>query len=878
MAILHGIYLLLTILVGKSIAQNTPSDDTLSDVCQWTQLRAATVRDAVYVNGGNMRTAFNGYNPIDGSVYTFNFSQPFQTSNKSFSALFTALSAPHLKEDYFDGTIFATDEKIYLYGYDYVSLTLRITSHILCRGLIDDPNVATPPGHVVGYQLYSTGSGQMPSLLNETLSVSSYITDGAGVNVPSESLGFYFSGMEAPGGVEIQYGDTTADTPSAAVESFIQAYMPSGQETQWSNLTWPTGVKPRANAQLVWLPVSSQGVLIVIGGVVDPQNLLLDSGYDNASQITDSQSTSPGFMTSLPVYDVGTQRWFTQDANGEVPGQLTEFCSVVAQADGSSTFEIYIYGGYDGLNGSSRGDVWVLSVPDFIWIHAYDPGSDLTHARDSHACVKPYPDQMFVIGGETIGGETNGSCISGGVIDVFNLNNLTWQNHYDPTIWANYTIPSIVASKISATPTATSGLSAILGTKYQKNIPTYYPYPPPSVPKSKSSSNSLPIILGAVLGVVGFLFILFVIWWFFFRKGGKSVTSETQSSGRGRGRGGIYSWARGVPYKPDASVTTTEVEEPRGDPLTGYYEAPGDWKYRDTSEVEAAVTHRPATPRSVHAEADGVQMYEMHATNTHPTSPRSAHVEADGAERFEMHVVERGSPDTPAEMATSYRIKDHSFYPRDPAGASQTMSPTPGTRSTTSHDASSPSPYVLPQGVIETGYATSHPAADSPQLPSPDQSPPMLSTVEHRPSHKRNVSSMSSDIPIPAPTGSGSPDLDDLERLSGLGYPNSRPVHTRNMSSLSSGIAQLPSPAEQVLSEEDQRRSALLNDLPSPSPASPPLVPDEPSTVGMPTQEGEVSPESQALGNYQTLRNARTVVTRKQVPGRSAFGEEFESP
>jgi hypothetical protein len=154
----------------------------------------------------------------------------------------------------------------------------------------------------------------------------------------------------------------------------------------------------------------------------------------------------------------------------------------------------------------------------------------------------------------------------------------------------------------------------------------------------------------------------------------------------------------------------------------------------------------------------------------------------------------------------------------------------------------------------------------------------MLSTVEHRPSHKRNVSSMSSDIPIPAPTGSGSPDLDDLERLSGLGYSNSRPVHTRNMSSLSSGIAQLPSPAEQVLSEEDQRRSALLNDLPSPSLASPPLVQDEPSTVGMPTQEGEVSPESQALGNYQTLRNARTVVTRKQVPGRSAFEEEFESP
>jgi hypothetical protein len=724
--------------------------------------------------------------------------------------------------------------------------------------------------------LYSTGSGQTLGLLNETLNVSSYITSGAGVNVPSESLGFYFSGMEAPGGSQVLYDDTAADTPSV-VESFIQVNMSGVQETQWSNLTWPAGVKPRANAQLVWLPVSSQGVLVVIGGVVDPQKLAYGS-YDNTSQILDSQSTSPGFMTSLPVYDIGNQQWFVQDTSGDVPGQLTEFCSVVAQADGSSTFEIYIYGGYDGLNGSSRGDVWVLSVPDFIWIHAYDPGSDptnnFTHARDSHACVKPYPDQMFVIGGEN----TNDACTNG-IIDVFNLSSLAWLDNYDATIWADYTIPSIVAGNISATPTATSmnrSLSAILGTKYQKNISTYYPYVQ-LVSNSHSGFKWLPAVLGAVLGVVGLLFILFAIWWFLRRK---SVTSETQSSGR------VRSWINGVSGKPDASVTTTEVEDSGSSPLAGYYEVPGDWKYRhasspqaDTSEITAVVTHRPATARSVRAEADGTERYEMHATNTLPASPRSVNVEADGTERYEMHALERGSSDTPAEMATSYRFRDHALYPRDPAGVSQTMSPTLGARSTTSHDASSPSPYVLPQRLTETDYAISHTAADSPQLSSPDQSPPMPSTVEHTSSHKRNVSSMSSGIPIPTSTGSSSPDLDALEAVSGLGYSNSRPVHTRNMSSLSSGIAQLPSPAEQVPPEEDHRLSTLLAGLPSPSPAAAPMIQVEPSTVGTTTQENSIDPESQPLVNYQTLRNARAGVTRKQVPGRSAFTEqEFGSP
>jgi hypothetical protein len=119
MAILRGVYLLLAMLIGKSIAQDNPLD-----VCVWTQLRAATVRDAVYVNGGDMRTTGSVVSPLDGgAIYFFNFSQSFETTNKNFSASFEQRSAPPMA-GYIDGTIFATDEKIYLYGYDYVSLTL----------------------------------------------------------------------------------------------------------------------------------------------------------------------------------------------------------------------------------------------------------------------------------------------------------------------------------------------------------------------------------------------------------------------------------------------------------------------------------------------------------------------------------------------------------------------------------------------------------------------------------------------------------------------------------------------------------------------------------------------------------------------------------
>jgi hypothetical protein len=119
MAILHYVYLLLAILIGKSIALYT-----ISDVCTWTQLRAATVRDAVYVNGGSLYTTdeIPGSAPLDGAIYAFNFSQSFETTNNNFSTFFTRLPGQNPMADYWDGTIFANNETLYLYGYDYVSL------------------------------------------------------------------------------------------------------------------------------------------------------------------------------------------------------------------------------------------------------------------------------------------------------------------------------------------------------------------------------------------------------------------------------------------------------------------------------------------------------------------------------------------------------------------------------------------------------------------------------------------------------------------------------------------------------------------------------------------------------------------------------------
>jgi hypothetical protein len=96
--------------------------------------------------------------------------------------------------------------------------------------------------------------------------------------------------------------------------------------------------------------------------------------------------------------------------------------------------------------------------------------------------------------------------------------------------------------------------------------------------------------------------------------------------------------------------------------------------------------------------------------------------------------------------------------------------------------------------------------------------------------HTRNISSISNSFPQVSPpleqpstnpqpqppqhTRTTSEDeLDALEAFHTGGAPPFRPSHTRNLSSLSSGINQLPTPVEELSQEERHRQSTLLASL-----------------------------------------------------------------
>src|SRR5271156_5968062 len=104
MAVFHVLSLMAITLIGSSLAQ---------PVCTWTGLRAAIVRDALYVNGGSVTTIIEepGTNANFGGVYALNLSRSFNTSSNDFSALFTMLPGS-MAGTYLDGTMFANNDEL----------------------------------------------------------------------------------------------------------------------------------------------------------------------------------------------------------------------------------------------------------------------------------------------------------------------------------------------------------------------------------------------------------------------------------------------------------------------------------------------------------------------------------------------------------------------------------------------------------------------------------------------------------------------------------------------------------------------------------------------------------------------------------------------
>jgi hypothetical protein len=107
-----------------------------------------------------------------------------------------------------------------------------------------------------------------------------------------------------------------------------------GSET-WSNKTFPSSIPARKNAEVVWLPVGTQGTLVVVGGALNRDLVRY------RTDVTTEQTTQGmAFVEKVHLYDISNDKWYTQPTTGDNPGPTSEFCTVVAPSQDGKSFQV----------------------------------------------------------------------------------------------------------------------------------------------------------------------------------------------------------------------------------------------------------------------------------------------------------------------------------------------------------------------------------------------------------------------------------------------------------------------------------------------------------------------------------------------------------
>ncbi|KAL1846166.1 hypothetical protein VTK73DRAFT_346 [Phialemonium thermophilum] len=690
------------------------ADQVNTTMCYWEQLRGAVIRDTVYLDGGYIwwlpglsdgtyGPVTSDYNPL-GLVYTLNFSVPFDTT-QNITALFQTISkapsggnANNVAPTYYDGAMLANDDEWFLYGG-----MLRQTAAY-----------AEPyPDDVTSFQAYQYGvqkDGFRPGFVDVRLPkpMTRYLAYGGAANAPSENLAWYFSGMHSPTWGEIFTPSLNESLTAVNVsDTLILLNMTTQQQETWHNETLPTSIHGRANPELVWVPVGDRGILVALGGVVYPEFVTSARQSTNPEA---SEAQSPEFMSTIDIYDVSNDTWYQQVTQGPGPGALTRGCAVVAPAKDYSSFNIYYYGGYDGLHPTQdfNDDVWVLSLPSFVWKKVATGTAG--HGRAGHRCFMPYPDQMMVIGGYTAFTGDSPSCLKGGIIQLFNLSSAQWMPSYDPSVWNNYSVPKAVYDAIGgdgdggATMTApaqqgwaTPGLSRVFSRHYDVGkITRYYPYTPI---EGKNSTNPvykprthlgtpkyLAPVLGTILGLVfvALLVVCIILW----RKrrllrAGSSSLSGTEDSKRW-----IISWIRGQSGQqhPDNKAPTTTTEETPASPDAG-----------DLETAERPVTRHEMANTYIAELMDTSPPVELQDTGLTPVEIINRHSHFAPGKGGPTRAARSGSSPFTFTSTSDFSSVTQTDHPSSNSLVSAPGGPTaPAPRPTDSNGATSPESVVRP--------------------------------------------------------------------------------------------------------------------------------------------------------------------------------------
>ncbi|KAI0012974.1 hypothetical protein F4779DRAFT_625630 [Xylariaceae sp. FL0662B] len=234
----------------------------------------------------------------------------------------------------------------------------------------------------------------------------------------------------ALGGAVTSKTDTSVrkDGPGYALLGLVSFNFDTGRWENTSSAEFQ-GYGTSLNARAEYVPFGPNGLLLFLGGAETP----VDATEASIVQIS---------WDTLTLHDPVTGKWYTQATTGTRPPTVERACSVGVRGP-NNTYEIFMYGGVSDQTGSASSEVYVLSLPGFVFFRSTSPGTP----RRDHACAVVGKKQMLSVGGNDGRRTTNSSAVSLDPwkqgLGIFDMSEMKWTNSYDPGA-EDYASPAVV--------------------------------------------------------------------------------------------------------------------------------------------------------------------------------------------------------------------------------------------------------------------------------------------------------------------------------------------------------------------------------------------------------------------------------------------------
>ncbi|KAI5779962.1 hypothetical protein DFH27DRAFT_363842 [Peziza echinospora] len=208
-------------------------------------------------------------------------------------------------------------------------------------------------------------------------------------------------------------------------------------EQRWETQTLPSTMAWIAYSELHSLDaVGTSGVLVLLAGFRKTDLTTNTGSYRDNKDIW--------------VYDIESSQWYSQVAIGEIPRGRWASCSILVPAPDESSYQIYLFSGSDD---TMFLDLYVLSIPAFIWTKIPLKNYPNEWGVRYHSCVAHQNRQMLISNGEYNAStralpsrtQSERPCVLGNPVKVFDLVKWEFLDTFDPALTENLVPPTIVS-------------------------------------------------------------------------------------------------------------------------------------------------------------------------------------------------------------------------------------------------------------------------------------------------------------------------------------------------------------------------------------------------------------------------------------------------